>query len=130
MIDKTKVEEYLDLSIEIEDAANKLLEWAEKVPEIIVPTYSVLSFEYIEDNKLWYTGYENYCGYSEDVGFILPLNLLYSEENRQAYVNKIKEEKRKKEERKKQIEKEKKVKRQKELFEYYQELKKEFEGKE
>jgi hypothetical protein len=116
--------QYILLKKKLEKSCLDLLKWAEKHPELEVPKYDKIFFDVIEDGYIFYEGYlKTGNPYYIDIYYTLPVNLLFSEEKKDEYINKRKE---KIENKKKEIENKKKEN-EKKRYEKYLELKKEFE---
>lgn len=123
-ISEDRCKQYIELEEEVGKAAEKLLTWALQEPNIHVPFHSSLYFNHIEDDVICYEGYDTCLGQSEDVYFYLPVDLLFSEDSRNAYIKKMIESKKEKE-----LEKQKKEAQKRDAkYRQYIELKKEFEG--
>lgn len=120
---KEEVDRFLELEDKIYNKAGELLQWYR---ENIHPREDEdLSFEYIDENEIWYSGY-NRGG--DGCSLQLPVEMLYREEAKQEYIDKLEKEKQLRIHQEIIEKKEKEMKKAKAKYERYLELKKEFEG--
>lgn len=120
---KEEVDRFLELEDKIYNKADELLQWYR---ENIHPLKDEdLSFEYIDENEIWYSGYDRA---GDGCSLQLPLEMLYREEAKQEYIDKLEKEAQLKRHQEIIDRKEEELRKAKAKYERYLELKKEFEA--
>jgi hypothetical protein len=119
---KEEVDRFLELEDKIYNKADELLQWYR---ENIHPREGEdLHFEYIDENEIWYSGYDRG---GDGCSLQLPLEMLYREEAKQEYIDKLEKEAQLKRHQEIIRKKEEEIKRAKAKYEQYLKLKEEFE---